>query len=185
MRPASKRLFSILISLGFLIGAIVVFSSLVRPEYREIQQLRGEKKSLDLAAKEAEGLVNTATRLINEYQSATNLRDNLSLILPREEAVPGIVNQVQGIARTTGVIVEAINIEPLPLTYSKTDSVIEPAGSFKVTLRVRGNYEALRSYVQSLETNARIIDVDSFVISGGGTSGPLITNLVIRTYYQR
>jgi len=185
MRPATKRLFSILVSFGFLIGAIILFSSLVVPEYGEIQKLRGEKKAIDAVAQEEEQLVTTASRLLNEYQDAADLRDNLSLVLPREEALPGIINQIHGIAKVTGVAVEAINVENLPLEYSKTSSIIEPVGGFKVTVRTRGNYESLKSYIQSLETNVRIIDIDSFVVSGGGGTGPLTTNLVIRTYYQR
>lgn len=185
MRPATKRLLSILASLGILIGAIVSFSSLVTPEYKNIQQLRGEKQSLDAVVGEEERLINTASQLLNEYQNAANLRDNLSLVLPREEALPGVINQIQGIAKSTGVAIEGINAENLPLEYSRTSSIIEPVGSFKVTVRVKGSYEALRSYVQSIETNVRIIDVDSIALSGGGGAGPLTANLVLRTYYQR
>lgn len=185
MRSATKRLISVLASLGFLIGAIVVFSSLVLPAYRNVQQLRGEKKSLETVIKEEEQLVTTANRLLAEYQSAANLQNSLSLILPREEALPGIVNQVQGIAKSAGVTIEGMNVENLPLEHSRTSSIIEPVGSFKATIRVKGSYEALKSYVQSLETNVRIIDVDSMALSGGGAAGPLTVDLVLRTYYQR
>ncbi len=185
MRPATKRLFSILASSGLLIGTIIFFSSAVMPEYKNIQQLRGEKKSLDAVVGEEDRLINTASQLLNEYQNAANLRDNLSLVLPREEALPGMINQIQGIARSTGVTIEGINVENLPLTHSEKSSIVEPVGSFKATVRIRGSYEASRSYVQSLETNVRIIDVDSFAVSGGGGAGPLTTNLVLRTYYQR
>lgn len=185
MRPATKRLISILVSLGFLIGAIVFFSSLVLPAYRDVQQLRGEKKSLETVIKEEEQLVTTANRLLAEYQSAANLRDSLSLVLPREEAVPEMIHQVQGIAKSTGITVEGINVENLPLEHSRTSSIVEPVGSFKVTVRLRGSYEALRGYLQAIETNMRIIDVDSIAVSGGGEKGLLTANLVLRTYYQR
>ncbi len=185
MRAATKRLVSVLVSLGFLVGAIILFSSLVVPEYGKIQQLRGEKKSLEAVIEEEEQLVTTADRLLDEYQNAANLRDNLSLILPRDEALPGMINQIQGIGSAAGVTIEGINVENLPLEYSKTSSIIEPAGGFKATVRLRGSYESLKSYIQSLETNVRIIDVDSLTISGGGKNEPLLTNLVLKTYYQR
>lgn len=185
MKPATKRLFAVLVSLGFLIGAIIFFSSAVAPEYKNIQQLRGEKQSLDAVVGEEERLINTASQLLNEYQNAANLRDNLSLVLPREEALPGMINQIQGIARSTGVTIEGINVENLPLTHSEASSIVEPVGNFKATVRVKGSYEALRSYIQSLETNVRIIDVDSMAVSGGGGAGPLTANLVLRTYYQK
>lgn len=185
MRPATKRLLSIFISLIFLIGSIILFSRAVVPEYGKIQQLRGEKRSLDAVVSEEEQLVATASRLLNEYSSAANLRESLSLVLPLTEALPSMVNQLQGIAKSTGVTIEGINVENLPLEHSKTSSIIEPAGSFKVAVRVSGSYESLRSYVQALETNVRIIDIDLTSISGGGTKGPLKASLVLKTYYQR
>ncbi len=185
MKPATKRLFSILVSMGFLIGAVVLFSSLALPEYNKIQQLRGEKESLGTVVGEEERLVGIASQLINQYENAADLRNNLALLLPREEATPGIINQIQGIAKGNGVIIEGINVEALPLEYSKTSSVVEPVGRFKITVQLTGSYGAIRGYIQSLETNVRIIDIDSIAISGGGTSGPLKADLAIKTYYQR
>lgn len=185
MRPASKRLITILISLALLIGAVILFSSLIVPEYGEIQQLRGEKKSLDAVVEEEERLVDIATQLLAQYQSAAELRNSLSLVLPQDEALPGTINQIQGIAKSAGVTVAGINVEPLPLDYARASSIVEPAGGFRATVRVIGSYEALKSYLQLLETNIRIIDVDSITISGGGGKGPLTTSLIIKTYYQR
>lgn len=185
MKPATKRLLSVLVSFALLVGAMIAFSSLVAPAYRDIQQLRGEKKSLEAVIAEEEQLVVTAGRLLNESRNAADLRDSLSLVLPREEAIPGVVNQVQGIAKATGVVVEGIDIETLPLDYSPTSSIVEPVGSFKVTVRLSGGYEAIKSYIQSLETNVRIIDVDSMAVSGGGVKTPLKVDLGVRTYYQK
>src|SRR3989344_9643477 len=147
MKPATKRLISVLISLAFLVGAIILFTSLVLPAYRAIQELRGEKSALAAAVGEEEQLVKTAGRLLNEYQNAGDIRDTLSLALPTEEATSGIINQVQGIAKITGVAVDGINVEAAPLEFQGTDSVVEPVGILKVTARLRGNYEGLRSYI--------------------------------------
>ncbi|MDP3991563.1 MAG: type 4a pilus biogenesis protein PilO [Candidatus Colwellbacteria bacterium] len=185
MKPATKRLVSILISLVFLVGAVILFTSLVLPAYRTIQELRGEKSALAAVFEKEEKLVKAAGRLLNEYQNARDVRDTLSLVLPTEEATSGIINQVQGIAKTTGVAVDGINVEAAPLEFQDTGSVAEPVGILKITVRLRGSYEGLRSYIQSIETNVRIIDVDSFVVVGGSTKDPLSANLVIRTYYQR
>ncbi|MBI3088872.1 MAG: hypothetical protein HYY99_01285, partial [Candidatus Colwellbacteria bacterium] len=44
------------------------------PAYRDIQQLRGEKKSLEAVIAEEEQLVVTAGRLLNESRNAADLR---------------------------------------------------------------------------------------------------------------
>lgn len=185
MKPATKRLGSILVSLAFLVGAVILFNSLVLPEYGTIQELRGERNALEAVVKEEEQLVKTASRLLNEYQSARDIQSTLSLVLPTEEATSGIINQLQGIASINGVAVEGVNIEAAPLQFQGTGSVVEPVGTLKLAVRLKGSYEGLRSYIQSLETNVRIIDVDSFVVGGGGTRDPLRATLVIRTYYQK
>lgn len=184
MKPAAKRLWAVLISLVFLIGGMVVFSSLVLPAYSEVQTLRGESKALKTVVKEQGEFVASAGRLLDQFASAADVRRNLSLVLPAKEDVPGAINQLQGIARATGVSVEAVNVELLPLQPQKS-AAVSPTGSLKINLRLRGNYEALRSYVQAVETNVRIFDVDSFIITEGGTTGPLKANLIIRAYYQK
>lgn len=184
MKPAAKRLWAILLSLLFLIGGMVVFSSLVLPAYSEVQTLRGESKALANVLEEEETFVGAASRLLQQYESAADLRRNLSLVLPVKEDIPGAVNQLQGIAKATGVSVEAVNIEFLPLQPQKSTAVL-PTGALKINLRLKGDYASLRSYVQAVETNVRVFDVDSFIISEGGITGPLKANLVIRTYYQK
>lgn len=184
MKPTAKRFWSILISLVLLVGGMAIFTSLVVPAYREVQELRGEKRALASALKEEEELVAAASRLLSQYESTGDLRRNLSLVLPTGENIPGAVNQLQGIAKVTGVSVEAMNIELLPLQPQKS-TIVEPIGGLKISLRLRGSYESLRAYAQAVETNVRVFDVDSFIIGGGATQGPLETNMIIKTYYQR
>ena len=52
MKPATKRLGAILVSLVFLVGAVTLFTSLVLPAYRIVQELRGEKNALAAVVKE-------------------------------------------------------------------------------------------------------------------------------------
>lgn len=184
MKPAAKRLWAILLSLLFLIGGMVMFSSLVLPAYNEVQALRGEKNALAGVLKEEEGLITSASRLLSQFESAADLRRNMNLVLPVKEDIPGIVNQLHGIAKFTDVSVEAVKIELLPLQPQKA-TVVEPAGALKINLGLRGGYEPLKAYVRAVETNVRVFDVESFIINEGGTKEPLKANLVIRAYYQR
>ncbi len=185
MSGAAKRLIGILISLTLFIGAIIIFSSLLIPVYREIQELRGEKISLENLLKAEEQSVVTASRLLAESRDFASLKDSLSLVLPLDENIPGLINQLQGIAKISGVAIESLALEQLPLKPAVKESV-EPLGTIRVSLRLRGSYESVKLYLQFLETNIRIIDVNSLSVIGGAAKEPVLNySLVVDTYYQR
>jgi len=86
--------------------------------------------------------------------------------------------------------INSMDIESLSLQYpplkSSTDSLIEPMGTVRATIRLNGDYRDLRPFLEDLETNIRLIDVYSLNVEGGGIPGrnKLIYNLVLDTYYQ-
>lgn len=185
MRPAAKRLSVVLISLALYTAAAIVFFALIIPAYREIQQLRGENKSLDTALANEKQAIEAASRQLSQSQSLGDLQNNLSLALPLEEDVPGIVNQLQGIAFGSGITIDSLSISQLSVKASKNE-VVEPVGTLQVALRLRGNYEAMKTYLASLESNIRVIDVDSLAVGGGASKDSSLSyNLVVNTYYQR
>ena len=61
MKPAAQRLIGILSSLTFVIASLFVYSSLLIPKYKDIQNLRGERGALNgLLVEEEEAVVEEA-----------------------------------------------------------------------------------------------------------------------------
>jgi Tfp pilus assembly protein PilO len=186
MSPAAKRFYSVILSFILIIGAIFVFSSLLLPEYEAIRQLRGERESLTKLLKEEQRVTDSLTRLVSAPSGVSNLQQNLSLTLPTTQAIPEAVNQLEGIAKTRGISVEALGIELLPLEATSTDSAIKPVGGLRVSLSAKGSYESLKLYLAALETNIRIMDVRSLKIEGGGSKQSTLSySLKVDTYYQK
>jgi len=185
MKPSTYRLLSILGSVFLLIGAVVIYSNLVNPAYGEIQGLRDKREANAKLLQEQKEAIDAVNRLLNEYQSLAQIQENISMVLPNEENIPSIINQFQGLAKINSMDIESLSLQYPPLK-SSTDSLIEPLGTVRATIRLNGDYRDLRPFLEDLETNIRLIDVYSLNVEGGGIPGrnKLIYNLVLDTYYQ-
>ncbi len=169
-----------------MIAAVVVYSRLVSPAYDTIQQLRDKKEANLKLLQEQNDAIDEVKRILSEYQSLTQIQENISLALPNKEGVPSIINQLQGLAKINSLDIESLSLQYPPLKPSAADSLMEPLGTVRVTMRLNGDYSNLRPYLENLETNIRLIDVYSLNVESGAIPGKtkLIYNLVLDTYYQ-
>jgi len=185
MTPAIKRLIGVSISLIFLIGSLIIFSSMILPTSKEVQDLRGERDALNILLEEESVKLDTLKKLFGEYGGIANLQSTLSMALPTEEDLPGLINQLNGIANTTGIVIKTLDIQTLPNRSANVDGAIGPIGTINLSLDVIGSYESIKTYIDALETNIRIIDVQSLRLDGGTEGGGVLEyEIVIHAYYQ-
>lgn len=184
MKPAAKRLIGVFGSLGLFIGALTVFSVLILPVLDTIQELRGEKAALSELYDQERKTVETVRGIFEQFGGVSNLQDTLSLALPTQEDIPSIVNQINGIAKTSGIIINAIDLKLLPINASSQDDAFRPVGTVRVTLGLEGAYESIKLYLDSIETNVRIMDVQMLEVEGGTESDVLKYTIEIDAYYQ-
>ena len=185
MKPAAQRLIGILSSLTFVIASLFVYSSLLIPKYKDIQNLRGERGALNGLLVEEEEAVRAVERLIKQYSSTTDLRNSLAVTLPGEEGTASIVNQLQGIASTNGISMNSLSIRPLTIQPTGFEKIVEPAGALRMSMNIMGSYESLKEYLKAIETNVRIMDVQSIQVENAGlNTGPYEYQIEVDTYYQ-
>jgi len=185
MKPSSKRLIGVSLSLIFLMGALFVFSAFILPTTDTIQQLRGEEVALgELYDTELER-VEKVRQVFEQFGGISNLQDTLSLTLPVEEDIPSIINQVNGIAKTSGIIIDSINVQLLSVRSTNQESAIRPIGTVRIILDVQGAYESIKLYLQSLETNVRIMDIQKLSVQDGAEESQVLRyNIIVDAYYQ-
>ncbi|KKU19693.1 MAG: hypothetical protein UX31_C0025G0006 [Candidatus Nomurabacteria bacterium GW2011_GWA1_46_11] len=185
MRPAAQRLIGILLSLTLVIASLFVYSSLLIPKYKDIQNLRGERSALNGLLAEEQEAVQAVERLIRQYSSIADLRDSLAVTLPGEEGTASIVNQFQGIASTNGILMNSLSIRPLTIQPTGFEGIVEPLGVLRVSMNIVGSYESLKEYLKAVETNVRIMDVQSIRVENAGlNTGPYEYQIEVDTYYQ-
>ena len=185
MKPAAQRLIGILSSLALVVASLFVYSSLLIPKYKDIQNLRGERVALGGLLSEEEQAIEAVKKLVRQYSSIADLRDSLAVTLPGEEGTASIVNQFQGIASSNGILMSSLSIKPLAIQPARFEDIVRPVGALRISMNLIGNYESLKEYLKAIETNVRIMDVQSIQIDNAGlNSGPYEYQVEVDTYYQ-
>ena len=135
--------------------------------------------------KEGEEAEQTVEKLIGQYSSIADLRSGLSVTLPGEEETASIVNQLQGIASTNNMLMNSLSLRPLAIKPTGFEEIVRPVGALRVSMNLIGDYESVKNYLKAVETNVRIMDVQSFQIENAGlTTGPYEYQIEVDIYYQ-
>jgi|SRR3989344_6850662 len=188
MKTSAKRFFSLIGSLALLVATIFVFSALLRPAYREINQLRGDLASRSELLENQLRIVGEIGNLLDQYQSLAGTKEAISLALPNQEDYPTLMNQINALARTSGLNLSGVGINLLP--YRQTATALEgsnvPVVSvIQLNLTLRGSYQALKSFLGTLETNIRVMDLVSLSIAPSQLGGQDYSfSVVVNAYYQ-
>jgi Tfp pilus assembly protein PilO len=134
---------------------------------------------------EEEVAVDQVGKLIVQYKGQRQLQEALSLILPLSQNVSLIIAEWSGLAQTSGLIVKSLSFKELPIG-KVGDSSVREVGVLGLQARLSGPYEGIKSFIKNLETNMRIVDVQTLGIESGikksGDSMELIVGA--HTYYQ-
>jgi hypothetical protein len=105
--------------------------------------------------------------------------------MPRGPEAAEIINQIEVIANTSGIALTTLDLEEENVssrTSGQTGQNTESAGQHKtlgLKISLKGQYASLFRFLQNLERNQRIIDVE--VVSFQGNEGSF--NMEAKTYY--
>jgi Tfp pilus assembly protein PilO len=186
MRTSTYRLISILGGLTLLVLAVVSYTSLVVPAYSQVQNLRSQQEGIQATITQDQQAVTAVNKLLGQYQSLSQLRDNISQILPTKDNVPDVVYQLQGLIGSRGLTIQSLALQYLPIQAVASSSLSQPVGTLQISMTLNGPYPNFKSFLGDLETNIRLMDASSIRISGGDTANNNLTYLmVVKTYYQQ
>lgn len=188
MKASSKRILSILTAVLMIIASLFVYSSLIRPVYSEIKNLRSEAASrLDLINKNKVSITQVQ-KLLNEYQNIAQVQEVISSILPLEQNVPQAINQIVGLAELNKLSIELVAVQKSAIKPSDQPNLVKGIGTLKLNIRLSGSYENFKKFLQNLETNVNLMDVVDLKIEpeikikfGVGT---FLYTMTIDSYYQ-
>lgn len=190
MKASTQRALSLLGTALLLIAALAVYVILVAPEYERINVMRGELAARSQVFEEKNSIISRVKDLIAQYQGTARIQDTISFTLPKQENAAAITQQLSGIASVTGVIIQSMSLQPQALRPTRATGggeSVKAVGVSEINLRLVGSYESVKTFVQSVETNIRLMDVVSFraeVPSRATPGTPITYNLVINAYYQ-
>ena len=193
MSASTKRALSLIFSAGLVVASLFIYATLISPEYADVKNLRGELSSKSNLLNNQKISIDQVTKLFAQYQSAAKLGESLSLALPEDESISSIMAQINAISQASGLAVQSVGLNYLPAKPAAiTLTSAKGIGSLKLDLKLSGPYSGFKNFLQSLETNIRIMDMQSLKIdpaqssaqSRAGSQDYFNFTLSVITYYQ-
>jgi len=188
MKSSTKRILSIAFAFIFFLGTIVIYGNFIRAELDTVEEKRSllvSKESLFETQKTAVGQVQN---VISQFQNVGQLRETVSFAIPEDPSVTDALNQFYAIASENRVDFESFSVTQIPPEPTK-QLLVSRLGVLKIETSVYGDYEGIKGFLESLETNVRVANVKTANISafeeGGGLASGLFTlGLSVEMYYQ-
>lgn len=197
MKQSAKRLISLIGSIALIFGALVVFVNFIRPAYQSAQQAKGEVVSREVFLQNQRTAVEAVRNLIAAYEGEGDFAEVVALALPESHDQAQVVHQLGRLAAANQLTVQNIALEDrgastAPVSargtraVSDSSAIVRPLGSLAVDMRMAGTYENWRTFLENVETNLRIMNVETVAVTPVGPSDEnfYLFDMSVVAYYQ-
>ncbi len=188
MNPLNKRISFIILAFLCLVGAAFTYSSLIKPSYASIAQLRSElftKRELYLKYKNSTDQLKT---IVQAGQDVNQIRDIAGKVLPNTMDVSQVIAQLSGFARLNRVALSETTMQVQP-ARAPLYKALQSIGVIETTIKAQGGYNDFKLMFGQLENNLLILDPNKIHLErNSGTEGTdpqkLSASFVVTSYYQ-
>ena len=164
--------------------SLVVYIYLIKPSYQGIDQKRGELAAKNNQLNDYKNTVDQIQKLLAAYDNLSQAQQSVSMMMPTEASIPQVVYQINGIAGISGLGLQSVSVKELAVTPSMS-SLVKNMATLRFNTKLVGTYEALKAFINGLETNIRIFNISSINVEKLGTAANIFSfNINIDTYYQ-
>jgi len=188
MKSSTKRILSIAFAGVFFVVTLVVYGSFIRPEMTAIDGERSEVASKEQLFTTQKAAVGQVQSLISEFQNNAALQNTVSMVIPDNPDVTDALNQMNAIATNNQVQITSLSVKPNELAVS-SQPLVKGLGVLSMDVKATGSYQGLKGFLQSLETNIRLANIDTIQFespaNGPQSSLPVYqTEVTVDIYYQ-
>ncbi len=159
----------------FLTIAVALFITQTNPRYNETKSLKLENQSFNEALQYSRELQALRDDLLSKY-NAISQEDigRLGKIFPAESSSGELIIMLEDRVKNRGLLMKKIdaNEEKSDQDYSESIGIPPPPfRTINLSLSISGSYESFLAFLDDLEKNLRIIDVDQIDFAGGSGGG--------------
>lgn len=171
-------------SIKNIIAAVIISISvyliwtITLPEYDQTSALKVEIQRRSEVLIKRQNILQMITNLQDTYQQRYAEFKRLALVVPANKSLPEFVSTIETMASESGLIITELKIE------SGTGE--EVFNVFNFEINANASYDAIFNFLNLLEQNIRLIDVNFLSIGaapGETASNFLTTQIRARTYY--
>jgi len=188
MKQGVKRLLSMALALVAIVASFVIFFNGIQPQYAALVEGQSKLASLERLAEDRQTAVTKVQDLISDYSgdNASQLKSSISLALPLGVDMSSALVQLVGLVNLSGLQLQTLSPEVKPAQVADRGQVIRPVGTVAYGLSVQGSYVNFKNFLEKLETNVMIFNVESISIKPVRQGVDLLNiNMVISSYYQQ
>jgi Tfp pilus assembly protein PilO len=171
-------------SIILILASLGLFFGYIDPNYTGIQDLQAKKIDYDKALDSAAQLAQERDKLLAKLNSfKTEDLNRLTKLLPDNIDSVRLIIDIDGIASGFGMRIRNFKVETAK-EQSLVGSDAETYGTLSMTFSTTGTYETFTSFIRSLESSLRIIDVQA--ISFSSSENQLDDySVTIKTYWLK
>lgn len=184
-----KNIIIIILVLAFI--GIIVFLDI--PEIQGVLDLRKKANNQKIIFLEKQELMAKIDRLKEDYQKNEDNLKRVDHILPSGKDEPNLIVQLEALALAGGLVLDHIELfSAQEQTVSKAQKARivteEQSKDYKVltiSLKLIGDYPALKAFLKAAEENIRLMDVQSINFSRQSQDSQFFNfDISLKTYYQ-
>jgi Tfp pilus assembly protein PilO len=165
----------LIISVIFLIVAVLVFSLWTLPVFREVKVLTQEKNKFEETLSASLELQDTRDDLLNKYNNIASDLDQLNKLLPASADNGGLIVEFDNLTKAYGLTLKNLSITENQESENRTPFFAQERTkkgykNVGIDFKVSGSYESLIAFIKSLEASLRVMDINSisFLASKSG-----------------
>ena len=173
-----------MVSIIFFIGTLVLYVKFIQPAYKDIDLLRGQLESKRQQYDDYKSVIDRLGPVFDSFQSATQLQEIFSSMLPTNPMVPQAVAQLNGLANASLMGINSMSVNELAAVSQKT-VLLKGTGIVNLNLTMTSNsYDGIKQFLENTQSNIRVFNVKRINIGKKETSGAFNVILDVYAYYQ-
>lgn len=193
MKYTARRNISLALSLVFLVLTLIVIFVWAWPTFKEVgdlnKKINEEKSQYDTQYK----AVQIAKSIIDQYKSLISVSQTISLSIPRGAEIQNLLAQLDNITTQSGLSLQSINFENVGALASPSkqsaSNIVQGYKTLRLTLGLMGNYESLKTWLNAVESDIRLMDIVNIAFAGltsdsQKNSGLFNFKVMLNVYYQ-
>ena len=184
IKESTKRLAVSMGSLLLIVGSLYVYSSLISPQLSALQELRGKRQATMALLSDYETAIQEKNRVISRYQSVETLQSVFDEVVPPDQNVPSLLNQLYGLAKLNDIFVDSVEFQEMSLQTTTSKSLVKPYGTIQANVKCSSDYAAMKNYLGAIETNVRLMNIRTVTVTEGFGDNPTLSyTITVEAYY--
>ena len=153
-----KRIFRIIVSIGFFGISVLGAVFLVWPEYQEYASLKAIIKEREARLESGDRVLANLEKMREEVVSHQEDFAKTDIAIPKDAGLPTLYEHIQQLGASSGLVLLSIKGQP-------AIELVDEIGVLVFTVQFAGSYEGLKDFLDETKKSSRIFNLRTINVS--------------------